>query len=96
MTRRIGRVTSTNEPQAAYRPAPAHIDLPALEREVLDLWADQGTFAASLDTPDDAPRWTFYEGPPTGTPGVHGAGGRAMSFAVCSCFLKRDIRRMSS
>ncbi len=44
-----------------------------LEREILDLWAEQGTFAASLDTPADAPRWTFYEGPPTanGTPGTH-------------------------
>jgi isoleucyl-tRNA synthetase len=66
-------VTSTDVPQAAYRPVPAHIDLPVLERDILKLWADQGTFAASLDTPEDAPRWTFYEGPPTanGTPGVH-------------------------
>ncbi|WP_332643610.1 isoleucine--tRNA ligase [Aeromicrobium sp.] len=58
---------------ASYRPVPAHVDLPALEREILDLWAEQGTFAASLDTPADAPRWTFYEGPPTanGTPGTH-------------------------
>jgi isoleucyl-tRNA synthetase len=66
-------VTSTDVPQASYRPVPAHIDLPALEHEILKLWADQGTFEASLDTPDDAPRWTFYEGPPTanGTPGVH-------------------------
>ena len=73
MTRRIGRVTSTDEPRVSYRPVPAHIDLPALEREVLELWADQGTFAASLDTPVDAPPWTFYEGPPTanGTPGTH-------------------------
>ncbi|MEJ7633402.1 isoleucine--tRNA ligase [Aeromicrobium sp.] len=60
-------------PHASYRPVPAHVDLPALEREILDLWAAQGTFAASLDTPADAPRWTFYEGPPTanGTPGTH-------------------------
>ncbi len=44
-----------------------------LEREILELWAEQGTFAASLNTPADAPRWTFYEGPPTanGTPGTH-------------------------
>jgi isoleucyl-tRNA synthetase len=58
---------------ASYRPVPAHIDLPGLEREILQLWAEQGTFEASLDTPDDAPRWTFYEGPPTanGTPGTH-------------------------
>ncbi|WP_159540694.1 isoleucine--tRNA ligase [Aeromicrobium sp. 9AM] len=58
---------------ASYRPVPAHVDLPVLERDILQLWADQGTFAASLDTPADAPRWTFYEGPPTanGTPGTH-------------------------
>lgn len=69
LTRRIEGVTQ----HASYRPVPAHVDLPALEREILQLWADQGTFAASLDTPDDAPRWTFYEGPPTanGTPGTH-------------------------
>lgn len=69
VTRRIERVTQ----HASYRPVPAHVDLPALERDILQLWADQGTFAASLDTPDDAPRWTFYEGPPTanGTPGTH-------------------------
>ncbi|MDX6276247.1 MAG: isoleucyl-tRNA synthetase, partial [Nocardioidaceae bacterium] len=73
MTDRIAGVTSTDVPQAAYRPVPAHIDLPALERDILTLWAEQGTFAASLETADDAPRWTFYEGPPTanGTPGVH-------------------------
>ncbi len=56
-----------------YRPVPAHVDLPALEREILDLWAEQGTFAASLSTRADAERWTFYEGPPTanGVPGTH-------------------------
>ncbi len=69
VTRRIEGVTQ----HASYRPVPAHVDLPALERDILQLWADQGTFAASLDTPADAPRWTFYEGPPTanGTPGTH-------------------------
>jgi isoleucyl-tRNA synthetase len=69
VTRRIEGVTQ----HASYRPVPAHVDLPALERDILQLWADQGTFAASLDTPSDAPRWTFYEGPPTanGTPGTH-------------------------
>ncbi len=40
---------------------------------MLDLWGEQGTFAASMDTREDAPRWTFYEGPPTanGVPGTH-------------------------
>ncbi|KHL19145.1 isoleucyl-tRNA synthetase [Mumia flava] len=58
---------------AAYRPVPAHVDLPALEREVIELWQRDDTFARSLAQRDGAPRWTFYEGPPTanGTPGVH-------------------------
>ncbi|MET1061902.1 MAG: isoleucine--tRNA ligase [Aeromicrobium sp.] len=66
-------MTSHASSRRSYRPVPAHVDLPVLEREILDLWAKQGTFEASLDTPADAPRWTFYEGPPTanGTPGTH-------------------------
>ncbi|MBA2551220.1 MAG: isoleucine--tRNA ligase [Nocardioidaceae bacterium] len=56
-----------------YRPVPAHVDLTALEKEILDFWSSQGTFERSLEQPPDAPRWTFYEGPPTtnGLPGVH-------------------------
>ncbi|MET0766733.1 MAG: class I tRNA ligase family protein, partial [Aeromicrobium sp.] len=44
-----------------------------MEREILDLWAEQGTFEASLSTRAGAERWTFYEGPPTanGVPGTH-------------------------
>ncbi|MDO9379338.1 MAG: isoleucine--tRNA ligase [Nocardioidaceae bacterium] len=56
-----------------YRPVPAHVDLPQLEREVLALWKDERTFERTLEASADAPRWTFYEGPPTanGVPGTH-------------------------
>ncbi|MDQ4008276.1 MAG: isoleucine--tRNA ligase [Actinomycetota bacterium] len=56
-----------------YRPVPAQVDLPALEREVLQMWADRRTFDASLEQTRDGSRWTFYEGPPTanGRPGTH-------------------------
>jgi isoleucyl-tRNA synthetase len=56
-----------------YRPVPPQVDLPALEREVLRLWQEQDTFARSLAQRQGAPRWTFYEGPPTanGVPGTH-------------------------
>ncbi|HSI27472.1 MAG TPA: class I tRNA ligase family protein, partial [Aeromicrobium sp.] len=56
-----------------YRPVPAQVDLPQLEREVLAWWAEQGTFEKTLQASAGAPRWTFYEGPPTanGTPGTH-------------------------
>ncbi|MDX6419474.1 MAG: isoleucyl-tRNA synthetase, partial [Trebonia sp.] len=52
---------------------PAQPDLPAIEHEMLARWNRMGTFEASLKQTEGAPRWTFYEGPPTanGMPGVH-------------------------
>jgi isoleucyl-tRNA synthetase len=66
-------VTSTDGARPAYRPVPAHVDLPQLERKIIELWAEQGTFEATLKATEGAPRWTFYEGPPTanGMPGTH-------------------------
>ena len=58
---------------SGYRPVPAQVDLPALERGVLELWRENKTFEKSLDRAGGRPRWTFYEGPPTanGRPGTH-------------------------
>jgi isoleucyl-tRNA synthetase len=62
-----------------YRSVPAQIDLPAMERDILDMWDREGTFAASVEQTADRPLWTFYEGPPTanGTPGTHHVEARA-------------------
>ncbi len=48
-------------------------DLPALELEVLERWRERDVFAQSLRAREGAPRWVFYEGPPTanGPPGSH-------------------------
>ncbi|MEW9528028.1 isoleucine--tRNA ligase [Microbispora sp. NPDC049125] len=56
-----------------FRPLPAQVDLPALEREVLEHWRDGKVFERSLEQNADGPSWVFYEGPPTanGMPGVH-------------------------
>ena len=64
-------MTETTRP--TYRPVPAMLDLPAMEREILELWATQDTFAASLKRTAGGRPWTFYEGPPTanGMPGTH-------------------------
>lgn len=58
---------------STYRSVPAHIDLVALEKEILQFWAENRTFDSTLEKTAGAPRWTFYEGPPTanGTPGTH-------------------------
>ncbi|HLI31376.1 MAG TPA: isoleucine--tRNA ligase [Solirubrobacteraceae bacterium] len=47
--------------------------LPELEREVLARWRQRDVFAKSLKRREGAPRWVFYEGPPTanGPPGAH-------------------------
>ena len=55
------------------RPVPAQIDLPAMERSILDFWREHAIFEASTAARQDAAPWTFYEGPPTanGMPGTH-------------------------
>ena len=57
----------------ALTPLPAHVDLPALEREVLERWRDRKVFERSVEQTRSGPTWVFYEGPPTanGKPGVH-------------------------
>ena len=39
-------------------------DFPALEQQVLDYWAADDTFRASIARRDDAPEYVFYDGPP--------------------------------
>ena len=48
-------------------------ELPDLERTVLERWQERSIFERSLQLRADAPRWVFYEGPPTanGPPGSH-------------------------
>ena len=56
-----------------YTPVPPQVDLPALERDVLDFWKKQQIFEKSVARNAGADSWTFYEGPPTanGRPGTH-------------------------
>ena len=67
-------VTETSGPEAdldsqlvdsvrAY-PKPGAPDFPALELEVLDYWARDDTFRASIARRDGAPEYVFYDGPP--------------------------------
>jgi isoleucyl-tRNA synthetase len=52
---------------------PAQVDLPAVERGVLERWAGHSVFERSLQATKDGEPWVFYEGPPTanGKPGTH-------------------------
>jgi isoleucyl-tRNA synthetase len=57
----------------AFEDVAALPDLPEMEREVMERWEREGTYEASVERRRDAPRWVFYEGPPTanGRPGTH-------------------------
>ncbi|MGI9161822.1 MAG: isoleucine--tRNA ligase [Mycobacterium sp.] len=46
------------------RPAAGSPDFPALEREVLEYWALDDTFRASIELRDGAQEYVFYDGPP--------------------------------
>jgi isoleucyl-tRNA synthetase len=56
-----------------YAALPPQVDLPALDREVLAFWREHDVFTRSLHQREGAPRWVFYDGPPTanGMPGIH-------------------------
>jgi len=53
---------------SAFGPAadavPASPRFPEIEREVLDFWAADDTFLASIANREGAPEWVFYDGPP--------------------------------
>jgi isoleucyl-tRNA synthetase len=60
-------------PLIPHREVDPRRELPELEREVLERWRERDVFAESLRARAGAPRWVFYEGPPTanGPPGSH-------------------------
>jgi isoleucyl-tRNA synthetase len=67
----MSRMSSSSA--ATFPALSPHLDLPALDREVLARWAERDVFARSLARTRECPPWIFYEGPPTanGMPGVH-------------------------
>lgn len=58
---------------STYRAISPQIDLPAMEYGILAFWEEHSIFSKTLEARENAPSWTFYEGPPTanGTPGAH-------------------------
>ena len=60
-------------------------NLLALEAECLERWESEGTFERSMKIREGAPRWVFYEGPPTanGKPGMHHVLARSVKDLAC-------------
>jgi isoleucyl-tRNA synthetase len=48
-----------------FAPVPASPSFPELEQAILDFWREQRVYEQSLTQRADAPKFIFYEGPPT-------------------------------
>lgn len=56
-----------------FKPVDSRVDIQKVEQDVLESWRLNRVFDRTTEGRDDAPRYVFYEGPPTanGKPGSH-------------------------
>ncbi|MDQ8154689.1 MAG: isoleucine--tRNA ligase [Gemmatimonadota bacterium] len=68
-----------------FAPLPPERPADDVERELLARWGDEKLFEASLAAREGAPRWVFFEGPPTanGKPGIHHVFARTIKDLFC-------------
>ncbi|HVK97675.1 MAG TPA: class I tRNA ligase family protein, partial [Flavisolibacter sp.] len=62
-----------------------HLNLPAIEKEVLERWEQESAFQKSVELREGAEPFVFYEGPPSanGMPGIHHVISRTLKDLVC-------------
>ena len=58
---------------ARFTEVTPQVNLPAMERDVLEFWQRAHVFQKTIEQTQNGPRYVFYEGPPTanGRPGIH-------------------------
>ncbi len=61
------RMTTSDQ---SFRRVPPHVDFPALEEQILELWDQLDAFQTSVEMRPPDSEYTFYDGPPfvTGSP----------------------------
>jgi isoleucyl-tRNA synthetase len=61
-----------------FKDVPSKVSFCEMEERILRFWQEHDTFRLSMELRADAPRFVFYEGPPTanGLPGIHHVLGR--------------------
>jgi isoleucyl-tRNA synthetase len=71
-------------PEKIY-PESKQLDLPRIERQILDFWEKNKVFQLSVETRNDASPFVFYEGPPSanGMPGIHHVMSRTLKDLFC-------------
>ncbi|MGI8599673.1 MAG: isoleucine--tRNA ligase [Chitinophagaceae bacterium] len=62
-----------------------HLNLPSIEKEILDKWKKENAFKKSVEIRAGAKPFVFYEGPPSanGMPGIHHVISRTLKDLVC-------------
>ena len=62
-----------------------HLNLPAIEKEILERWKREQAFEKSVEVREGAAPFVFYEGPPSanGMPGIHHVMARTIKDLVC-------------
>jgi len=68
-----------------YKNLQETIFLPEIEKEILEFWKKDKTFAKSISTKNGEKSFTFYDGPPTanGNPGIHHVISRTIKDLIC-------------
>ncbi len=61
------------------------LDLPQIDRDLLQFWKEQRIFEKSMSEREDAPNFVFFEGPPSanGKPGIHHVLARSVKDVFC-------------
>ena len=61
------------------------LNLPSIEKEMLDVWTRENAFEKSVSVREGAAPFVFYEGPPSanGMPGIHHVISRTLKDLVC-------------
>ncbi len=61
------------------------LDLPAIDKEILDFWEGHAVFDKSIEERPEDQNFVFYEGPPSanGMPGIHHVMARTIKDLVC-------------
>ncbi|MCB0961836.1 MAG: class I tRNA ligase family protein, partial [Acidimicrobiales bacterium] len=54
----------SSDDQTPYPKVPSRADYPAIERRILEFWAADGTFEASVEQRSHDDEYVFYDGPP--------------------------------
>ena len=71
-----------------------HLNLPIIEKEILERWKDENAFEKSVEIREGAEPFVFYEGPPSanGMPGIHHVISRTLKDLVCRYKTMKGLR----